>query len=89
MPDKGAVTMKSFRLSPELDARLRAAAKVEGVTVAEFMRRAIKARVEQVENETLNPKFSKYVGALSSDVLCADNTEEAFGKLLTEKQKNH
>jgi len=54
--------MKSVRLSPSLEARLRQVSLAEGIRPSETMRRAIAKHCDEVLGATLGARLSDIVG---------------------------
>lgn len=56
--------MRSLRLDPELDRRVRKAAALEGESVSEFIRHATARRVEETLAEHGRERFADVAGAV-------------------------
>lgn len=83
--------IRSFRLEPELEARLEQAAQVEGVPISRFIRDSVSARCTQVLNRTLKEELADVIGVVAlpagaPPVNVAERTGEAFAELLRARQ---
>jgi hypothetical protein len=72
--------MRSIRVDPTLDRTLRQASAQEGVSVSEFIRRAVAERVERTLSA--RDQLLDVVGVVRSRGGAAARTGEAFGELL-------
>ncbi len=79
--------VRSLRLDPELDELIRRAAAQEGESVSEFLRRAAAERARRTLAEP-RPGLADVIGAVRSDGGRARRTGEAFGDLVTERQRS-
>jgi hypothetical protein len=70
--------MRSVRLDPDLDERVRRAAEVEGSTVSEFIRNAITERTERTLSSRLSDRLVDVIGAVHTDGGRARRTGAAF-----------
>ncbi|HEY0933147.1 MAG TPA: DUF1778 domain-containing protein, partial [Trebonia sp.] len=57
--------MRSLRLDPDLEERLKRAAALEGSTVSEFIRRAVAERASQVIAANPDELFADVLGVVS------------------------
>lgn len=79
---------RSIRIDPQLEQRLIDVARNDGVSVSAAAREAIKEYCDKKQPTNLHEALKDFIGAVSSDYLCADRTSEAFTELLVEKHKN-
>jgi hypothetical protein len=77
---------KSFRLDPGLQARLERAARVEGTSTSESIRRAIGRYCEQVLAATLAPRLDDVIGLGRGGGGRARRSGEAFRRTLRGKR---
>lgn len=76
--------MRSVRLDPELDDVVRRAARREGISVSEFLRRSAAERAQRML--PIDELFEGIVGAVHTGGGVARRTGEAFTELLTERE---
>jgi hypothetical protein len=79
--------MRSLRLDPELDERVRRAASLEGASVSEFLRRAAAERAERTLSRRADERLADVVGVIRGGGGRARDTGTAFADLLTEHRK--
>lgn len=79
--------MRSLRLDPELDERVRRAATLEGASMSEFLRRAAAERAERTLSQRGSERLADVVGVVQGGGGRARDTGKAFGDLLTERSK--
>ena len=79
--------MRSLRLDPELDDRVRRAAAREDVSVSEFLRRAAAERAERTLDRRASEELADVIVAVRSSGGQAARTGEAFGELLEERRR--
>ena len=79
--------MRSVRLDPEMDGRLRRAAAVEGLSVSEFIRRAAADRANHTLSDRAEQPLRDVLGAINSDKRHARRSGAAFADLVAEKHK--
>jgi hypothetical protein len=77
--------MRSLRLEPELDERVRQAASVEGASVSEFLRRAAAERADRTLASRNSERLADVIGTVHGDRPQARRTGKAFGDLLAER----
>jgi predicted transcriptional regulator len=73
---------KSFRLDPELEQRLEAAAAREGVPASALIREAIRRRCDEVLGGTLLDELGDTVGAVELGSAQSRQTGRALTELL-------
>lgn len=78
--------MRSLRLDPELDARVRRAATLEGASISEFLRRAAAERADRTLSERGAERLADVVGVVHGGGGRAGDTGKAFADLLTERR---
>lgn len=78
--------MRSLRLDPNLDERVRRAATLEGSSISEFLRRAAAERAERTLSESGSERFADVVGVVHGGGR-ARETGKAFADLLTERRR--
>jgi hypothetical protein len=79
--------MRSVRLDPSLDQRVRQAAAVEGATVSEFLRRAAADRTDRTLSQPNSAKLADVIGSVhGGGAGRARDTGAAFGELLSERR---
>ena len=79
--------MRSLRLDPELDERVRRAAAVEGTSISEFIRRAAAERAERTLSQSGRERLADVVGVVRGGGGRARDTGKAFADLLRERRK--
>ena len=78
--------MRSLRLDPELDERVRRAAALEGASVSEFLRRAAAERAERTLSQRGSERLADVVGVVRGGRGGrARDAGKAFGDLLSER----
>ena len=77
---------KSFRLDPELEQRLEAAAAREGVPASALIREAVRRRCEEVLGGTLLDELGDTVGAVEIGGDQSRRTGQAFTELLRSRR---
>lgn len=82
--------MRSVRFDKVLDERVQRAAEREGITVSEFVRRAVGERAETVLGQpTVLEAWADYIGSLGSDgdepTDYAARHKEIWGRYVAEK----
>lgn len=80
--------MRSLRLKPELDERVRQAAEREGSSISEFLRRAAAERADQTLGENLAERLSYAIGIVNTDLAQARDTGGAFAEVVGRKHRN-
>jgi predicted DNA-binding protein len=90
---------KSFRLDPDLGARLDQAARAEGVATSSFIREAIRERCNRVLDRSLADELADVIGTVDSTVprshglrvaesgSLAERSGEAFKELLLSRRR--
>jgi Protein of unknown function (DUF1778) len=81
------MTMRSLRLEPELDERVRRAAAVEGSSVSEFLRLAADERAQRTLSLRTSDRLADVVGSIKSDGGRARDSGGAFADLLDERRR--
>ncbi|HEU4723364.1 MAG TPA: DUF1778 domain-containing protein [Gemmatimonadaceae bacterium] len=80
--------MRSVRLEPALDDRVRRAAEAEGTTVSEFLRTAAAERADRTLSHRNTDRLADVIGSVrGGGAGQARDTGAAFGKLLDERRK--
>ncbi|HEY5708851.1 MAG TPA: ribbon-helix-helix protein, CopG family [Solirubrobacterales bacterium] len=79
--------MRSLRLDPSLDERVRRAAALEDTSVSEFLRKAAAERVERTLSGDNSERLSYAIGAVRSELGLARKTGEAFADLVETKHR--
>jgi len=80
--------MRSVRLEPTLDDRIRRAAAAEGTTISEFLRTAAAERADRTLSHRNTDRLSDVIGSVRGGAAGrARNTGAAFGELLDERRK--
>lgn len=80
--------MRSLRLDPELDERVRRAATLEGSSISEFLRRAAAERVERTLSKRDSERLADVVGIIHGGGGRARDTGKTFADLLTERHRS-
>jgi predicted transcriptional regulator len=80
------VDVRSLRLDPELDDKLRRAAAAEEKSVSEFIRRAAEERADEVLGRRTSERFSDVAGVISGGGGRARRSGKAFTEQLTSKK---
>lgn len=78
--------MRSVRLDPDLDERVRRAAAAEGTSVSQFIRRAVHDRVERTLHERPSDVLADVIGSVHGGGGRAERTGEAFAHLLADRR---
>jgi predicted dinucleotide-binding enzyme len=78
--------VKTVRLDPDLEERLRRAAAVKGETLSEFIRRAAAERADATLVATPSDQFADVLGAVRGGGGHARRTGEAFGDLVAQRK---
>ncbi len=79
--------MRSLRLEPELDDRVRRAASAEGSTVSEFLRQAAAERADRTLAARNSDQLADVIGSVrGGGAGRARDTGAAFGELLAERR---
>ena len=79
--------MRSLRLAPELDEKVRRAAAVNEESVSEFIRHAAEERADRVLNELPHQIFSDVAGAIHGGGGRARTSGTAFTEALLKKKR--
>ncbi|MDQ6748071.1 MAG: DUF1778 domain-containing protein [Candidatus Dormibacteraeota bacterium] len=78
--------MKSVRLSPALEDRLRRAADASHLSDSDFIREAISERCDQVLGTSLYEQIKPFIGVVhGSNSVDASRSSEAFAEMLVEE----
>jgi hypothetical protein len=78
--------MRSLRLDPELDNKLRLAATVKGESVSEFIRHAVEERADQVLMGRPRDCFADVAGVVRGGGGRARRSGEAFSEALSKRR---
>lgn len=78
--------MRSLRLEPELDERVRRAASAEGSTVSAFLRQAAAERANRTLATRNSDRLADVIGVVHGGGGRARDTGAAFGELLAERR---
>ncbi len=78
---------KSFRLDPGLEVRLERAARAEGTSASESIRRAVARYCEEVLGNTLQPKLADVIGIGHGGGGRARKSGDAFRRVLRRKHR--
>lgn len=76
--------MRSLRLDPDADVKVRRAAAIRGVSVSEFIRRAAVEDAEETLAIRPSERFADVTGAISGGGGQARRTGEAFADALVQ-----
>lgn len=79
--------MRSLRLDPELDEKVRRAAAAKGESVSEFLRRAAAERAEETLAHHPSERFADVAGVVNGGGGRARQTGAAFSEALAEDRK--
>ena len=79
--------MKSVRLDPELETKLRRAARALDVSQSQFIREALARRCHEVLGDTLAQRLAPVIGSVKSRGGRASNSGRAFRKLLAKRHR--
>lgn len=79
--------MRSLRLDPELDDKVRRAAAVEESSVSEFLRQAAEERADRVLGARPSEQLNDVVGAIHGGGGRAKRTGKAFAEQLASKRR--
>ena len=79
--------MRSLRLDPDLDKKVRRAAAAKGESVSEFLRRAAAERAEETLAGDTSERFADVAGAVHGGGGRARRTGAAFSETLAEDRK--
>jgi hypothetical protein len=78
--------MRSLRLDPELDDRVRRAAAVEGASVSEFLRRAAADRAERTLGARPRDHLRDVLGVVHGGGGRARRSGEAFSDAISKRR---
>lgn len=78
--------MRSLRLEPALDERVRRAAAAEGSSVSEFLRSAAAERADRTLSHRNSDRLADVIGVVHGGGGRARDTGAAFGDLLAERR---
>jgi len=80
--------VRSLRLEPSLDERVRRAAAAEGSTVSEFLRNAASERADRTLAHRNSDRLADVIGSVrGGGAGRARDTGAAFGELLAERRQ--
>jgi hypothetical protein len=79
--------MRSLRLDPDLDKKVRRAAAAKGESVSEFLRRAAAERAEETLAGHPSERFADVAGVIHGGGGRARRTGTAFSESLAEDRK--
>ena len=79
--------MRSLRLDPDLDKKVRRAAAAKGESVSEFLRRAAAERAEETLAGHASERFADVAGVVHGGGGRARRTGDAFARSLAEERK--
>jgi Ribbon-helix-helix protein, copG family len=80
--------MRSLRLEPQLDDRVRRAAAAEGTSVSEFLRRAAAERADRALSHRNGDRLADVIGVVhGGGAGRARESGAAFGELLAERRR--
>jgi hypothetical protein len=79
--------VRSLRLDPNLDERVRRAAAVKGESVSEFLRRAAAERAEETLSARPSERFADVAGVVHGGGGRARRTGDAFARSLAEDRE--
>lgn len=74
--------MKSVRLDPQLQSRLKQAARLAGVTESDFIRAAIAERTDAALTDSLEGRLAGLLGSVQSKGGRARRAHERYGEIL-------
>ncbi|HEV3310780.1 MAG TPA: DUF1778 domain-containing protein [Chloroflexota bacterium] len=82
--------MRSIRIDPDVDERIRRAAAAEDASVSEFTRRALDERAERTlrDRPSTRERLADVIGIVHGGGGRADETGKAFKELLTERHQD-
>jgi predicted DNA-binding protein len=78
--------MKSVRLDPALEAKLKAAAQMEGVSESALIRQAIEQRCDAILSNRADIRLADVIGKVNLGGGVAERAGEAFTELLLERE---
>ncbi len=79
--------MKSVRLDRDLEAQLKRAARMEGVSESNFIRAAIAHRAESTLRNDLEARLSGIIGSVHAGGGQAARAHDRYRELLTERHR--
>jgi hypothetical protein len=79
--------MRSLRIDPDLDEKVRRAAAVRGESVSEFLRHAAAERAEETLAEHQSKRFADVAGVIHGGGGRAQRTGKAFAESLAKSHK--
>lgn len=74
--------VKSVRLDPQLEARLREAARLARVSESRIIRDAVADRTDAILANRLDRQMADLIGSVAGKVSVAHRAHQAFGELL-------
>lgn len=81
--------MKSVRLDPGLEERLRQAATVAGISESQLMRSAVREKVDVILGRSVDQRLASAVGRIHGGGGRARAAHARFGELLTRSRGVH
>jgi hypothetical protein len=78
--------VKSVRLDPALETKLREAAKLEGISESALIRQAIEQRCAAILSNRADLRLADVIGKVDLGGGVAERTGEAFTALLVERK---
>ncbi len=79
--------MRSLRLEPELDEKVRRAAAQRGETVSEFIRNAAEARADETLGDSPRDRLADVIGTVHGGGGRARRTGDAFRQAISGKAR--
>lgn len=79
--------MRSLRLDPELDEKVRRAAAISDESVSEFIRHAAEERADEILRERPSDRFADVAGVVHGGGGRARRSGEAFTRALSQGRK--
>lgn len=77
--------MKSVRLDAALEAKLREAAKLDGVSESALIRRAVEQRCDEILSNRADLRLADIIGIVDLGGGVAERASEAFTELLQQR----
>ena len=79
--------MKSVRLDPALESKLREAARLEGISESALIRQAIEQRCDAILSNRADLRLADVIGSVPGGGGLAEHASEKFTEMLRERHE--